>query len=289
MKRLAAALLLVLSLGSAVTLHRQLWARSVDEQYPFRTYILPSSDQMKVVSLGYRHFWADLVYIWSLLYYDYYNRDVRYAYFERSFEIITDLDPQNREAYVMSALFAFMGQRWDLLYRFLDKGIAAMPQDSILPYEAGTYALFSEKNLERASHYFAIAAERDPGRPLFKKFLAQALASKGETEAARVYWRALYESVKDTATPEGNYYRGTALRNLWDLKVQEDLRTLDKATEAYRERYGRYPGALGILVHEGLLPSLPLDPGGKPYAYDPRSGLVGSRSKFDFKAAYGGW
>jgi len=288
-KRAAATLLLVLSLASAFTLHRQLWARSLDEQYPFRTYVLPTSSEMKVMSLGYRHFWADLVYIWSLLYYDYYDRDVRYAYFERSFEVITDLDPRNREAYVMSALFAFMGQRWDLVYRFLDKGMAAMPEDAILPYEAGTYALFSEKNLERATHYFTLAAQRDPSKTIIKKFLAQALASKGETEAARVYWRELYETYKDSTTAEGSYYRGTALRNLWDLKVKEDILTLDRAVNAYEQRYGRYPATLGLLLREGTLAALPLDPAGKPYAYDWKSGMVDCHSKFDYKTAYGGW
>lgn len=289
MKRLAAVLLLVLCLASSVALHRQLWARSDDEQYPFRTYLLPSSAEMKVASLGYRHFWADLVYIWSILYYDFYNREVRYTYFERTFDIVTDLDPRNREAYVMSALFAFIGNRYDLVYRFLDKGIEAMPEDAILPYEAGTYALFSEKNMERASRYFALAAKRDPGRPLFKNLLAQAVASKGEPGAARAYWRELYESFKDSTTQEGAYYRGTALRHMWDLKVQADLQTLERAVWAYEERRGSAPGDLALLVRDGLLPALPLDPAGESYALDPKSGMVYCRSAFDYKAAYGGW
>jgi tetratricopeptide (TPR) repeat protein len=288
-RRAAACLFLVLCLASIFTLHQGLWALSADEQYPFRSYIVPSSNEMKILSLGYRHFWADLIYIWSLLYYDYYNKEVRFTYFERTFEVMTDLDPRNREAYVVSALFAFMGGRYDLLYRFLDKGIAAMPEDSIPPFEAATYALFSEKNMGRAATYFAIAAERDPGNRLFKKFLAQALASKGETAAARAYWREIYETCRKGVSPEDAYYRGTALRNLWDLKVKEDILTLDRAVNAYEARHGHYPQAPEALLRDGLLPAIPLDPAGKPYSFDPKSGMVDCRSKFDFKAAYGGW
>lgn len=289
MRRAAAALLVLALLASAYGLHSSLWAMRQDETYPFRSYFLPSSDHMRVLSLGYRSFWADLVYIWSLLYYDYYRPEERWPYLIRSFGVITDLDPRNREAYIMNALFASLGARFDLVYAFLDKGIAALPEDTILPFEAGTYALFSEKDMGRAAHYFAIASERDPGRTLFKKLLAQALASKGETEAARVYWREIYETYRESTAPEGNYYRGTALRNLWDLKVKEDVLTLDRAVNAYEARRGSYPRDLGALRREGILEALPLDPTGKPYTYDPQSGMVDCASKFDFKAAYGGW
>ncbi len=288
--RRALALLLIAGLFAAVVpLHRSLFA--LTQTYPdeFRSYYIPSSGNMKILSLGYHSFWADLIFIWSLLYYDYYGREVRYTYLERTFEVVTDLDPRNREAYVISALFAFIGNRYDLVYRFEDKGIRQIPDDSILAFDAGTYAFFSEKNNARAVRYFSIAAERSPERPIFRKLLAQALGATGNLESAAAYWKAIYDDNRDLQTKEANYYRGTALRHLWDLKVRMDQRDLEAAVKKYVERHGHNPGALQTVVKEGLLARLPLDPAGKPYAYDAAKGAVTCVSPFDFKTAYGQW
>lgn len=289
MRRLAATLFLCIAFASSVALHRSMYAMQQEEKFPFRSYFIPSSQEMKIFSLGYRNFWSDLVYIWALLYYDYYNREVRYQYLERTFEVITDLDPKNKEAYVMCALFAFLGNKWDLYYAFLDKGMQALPTDATLPFEAATTAFFSEKNNERAAHYFRLASERAPEKNLFKKFLAQAMASKGDAQAATAYWREIYLATEHDTSPEGNFYRGAALRNLWDLKVKGDLHLLTKAVLAFEERHGRSPSNLGGLVSEGFLPALPLDPKGEPYRYDPKTGVVDCASAFDHRAAYKGW
>jgi len=289
MRRLLGLLLIISLFAAVVPLHRSLYA--LTQTYPddFRSYYIPDSAHMEVLSLGYKNFWADLIIIWSLLYYDYYNRDVRYTYLERTFNVITDLDPRYREAYVMGALFAFMGQKWDLLYRFEDKGLLALPKDTVLAYDAGTYALFCEKNSERAARYFTIGMERDPNRTLFKKLLAYSLEKSGDLQTSRQFWSDIYEENKEGKTPEEKYYRGVALRNLWDIKVTIDTEALKKAVDGYKSRHGRFPATLKALELEGFVKALPLDPDQKPYAYDAKDGSVSCVSHFDFKAAFGQW
>ncbi|MEJ2367298.1 MAG: hypothetical protein P8Z49_02845 [Acidobacteriota bacterium] len=155
-----------------VPVHRDM--RALTKTYPgdYQAYFIPSSGYMKVMSLGYRNFWADLLYLWTLQYYDYYNMKVRYTYLHHTFEVITDLDPKFREAYIMGALFAFINKDWKLLYQMEDKGIEKNPKDYIIPYDAGCYALFSEKNYTRAIHYFRIALRRNPDQPFLKDLLA---------------------------------------------------------------------------------------------------------------------
>jgi len=289
MRRFLALLLIVALFAVVVPLHQSLYA--LTQTYPgeFRSYYIPYSAHMNVLCLGYRNFFADLTFIWSLLYYDYYNRDVRYTYLERTFNVITDLDPRYREAYVIGALFAFMGQKWDLLYKFEDKGIQALPKDNVLAYDAGTYALFCEKNPERAARYFTIGMDRDPQRVLFKKLLAYALEKKGDLESSRKFWKDIYEENQEGKTPEEKYYRGVAMRNLWDLKVTMDTGALKKAVDDYKSRYGHLPATLRALQREGLINAVPLDPSEKPYAYDPKDGSVSCASRFDYKAAFGQW
>lgn len=289
MRRILGLLLILGLLAAVAPLHNSMYA--LTQTYPdyYRSYYIPDSAHMEVFSLGYKNFWADLIFIWSLLYYDYYNRDVRYTYLERTFDVITGLDPNDREAYVMGALFAFMGQKWDLLYRIEDKGIKALPKDVVLPYDAGTYALFCEKNPARAAEYFKIGAEREPNRTMFRKLLAYALEKKGDLATSSKFWSDIYEENKEGKTPEEKYYRGVAMRNLWDIKVDLDTKALKKAVEDYHERFGRFPSTLNALKVEGLMSALPLDPDQKPYAYDPKDGDVTCASRFDFKAAFGQW
>jgi len=290
MKRTVPGLILVAALlAGAGFLHFDVRSRMEEDYFPFRTFFLPDSDYMKFASLGYRSFYADLFYIWQILYYDYYPRDVRYEYLEQTFEVVTDLDPGHQEPYLLNMLFAFMGGKWDLLYAMADKGIDRNPDNHIIAYDAGIYALTAEKNHERAIHYFRIAQERAPDKPIYRLILAKAHSMGGNLRISMEYWRELYAAYEDDDSAEGNYYRGAALRNLWNTKIEIDREEIGEALEIHRLRFGRYPPNLEVLAAEGLLPAVPLDPAGIPYAYDPVAGEVSSGSPFDYKEAMGQW
>lgn len=285
---LGLALIAAFALG-VFTLHTDL--RELQLTYPdeYRSYFIPGSAQMKVMSLGYRGLWADLIFIWAIQYYDWYNRSVRWGYLEHTFDVITDLDPKYQDAYIVGALFAFMGLKWDIIYGLQDKGIRLNPENYVIPYDAGTTAYFSEKNCARAAKYFRIALERKPGHGLIVNLLAKATACSGDTESSLAFWRELIAQYEGQDTPEANYYRGAAARHIWNTLIQRDQDRVAAAVAAYRESRGIGPPGLKSLVIGGFLPSVPRDPAGNPYAYDRVTGSITCTTPFDVRAKLGQW
>ncbi len=283
-------IVLILALLSNVFfLHSEI--RDLTKNYPdeYRSYYIPSSLQMKFFSLGYHHAFSDLLYLWFLQFYDWYNKSVRYSYMVHTFEVMTDLDPKHQEAYTIAALFAFIPLKYDLVYKFLDKGIEKNPENFVLPYDAGCYAFFSEKNYERAVKYFEIAYKRNPDKSLLKNLYAKALSRKGDLDAALDYFEDIYARYKDDTTDEGNYYRSAAMRHIWVTKNAIAERDVKEAVSKYRQKYGKNPLNLRILVNEGFLSKIPKDPLGEDYNYDSNTGEIKCVSKFDPKAITGRW
>ena len=58
--------------------------------------------------------------------------------------------------------------------------------------------------------------------------------------------------------------------------MKADVQDLGRAIAQFRERSGRLPRSLGELVRAGILATIPLDPDGNAYVYDPSSAAVSS-------------
>jgi len=287
--RFAGIVLVIALFCSAFLLHvdmRKLTAGYPDE---YRSYYIPSSAQVRAFSLGYHTAAADILFIWFLQFYDWYNKSVRYSYMEHTFDVMTDLDPKFQEAYVVPALLAFLPLRYDLVYKYLDKGIEKNPDNFVLPYDAGCYAFFSEKNYDRAAKYFKTAYERNPEKGLIRNLYGNALAHKGDLEAALDFFRELYRKYENVNTSEGYYYRGAAATHIWETMNRIADRDVGKAIEAYKSRFGRNPASLNILVREGFIGKIPKDPAGNDYGYDPAEGVIICKSEFDPRKVIGRW
>lgn len=286
----ALAVILIFSiLASISAIHVEM--RKLTAGYPdeYRSYYIPSSGQVKAFSLGYHNAAADLLFIWFLQFYDWYNKSVRYDYMKHTFEVMTDLDPRHQEAYIIAALFAFIPLKYEYVYDFLDKGIEKNPDNYVLPYEAGCYAFFSEKNYDRAAKYFKTAQDRNPDKGIIRSLYAKALAKRGELEVALEYFQDLYSKYENDDSPEGNYYRGASARYIWNTKVSIAERDVAAAVAEYKTRRGRNPATLAELVREGLLPAVPRDPAGNEYKYDRADGKIACVTNFDPKKAIGRW
>lgn len=288
-RTLAGVLLLALLLAGSVSLHQDLVA--LNHTYPteFRSYYIPSSEYLKVVSLGQRNFWADLVFIWSIQYFDRYGDSVRDTYLFHTYQVITDLDPRFHEAYVFGNLFLSLDGRFDLIYELTDKGLGLNPRNWLLAWDAGTYAFFQQKNYTQALKYFRIAAERNPSDPRLKDLVANAYKYRGDYEDSLRYWRELKADHEKDETEQGRFLVFAADRNIFDLTTKIDLRSIKAAVEAYRSGRGSLPLNLEILVRQGFLKTLPSDPDGKPYLYDPTTGEVTSQTPLKFRGKFAQW
>ncbi|MBM3190074.1 MAG: hypothetical protein FJZ90_15305 [Chloroflexi bacterium] len=100
----------------------------------------------------------------------------------------------------------------------------------------------------------------------------------GELETAKLIWK---QQAEHSGRAE---IRENARNHLDSIQVNETLWTMEFVIEKYRERLGRYPGELQDLVRAGLLRSVPVDPSGVPYGYEPSNGNIhlgaGSRVRY---------
>ncbi len=289
MKTLAGLLIIVLLMAAVVPLHQGMAA--IYQTYPteFRSYYIPSSGYMKLVSLGQEDFWADLIFIWSVQYVDRYGSSVRDEYLYHTYDVITDLDPRFYEAYIFGDLFLSLDKRWDLVYKLADKGLAKNPKNWLIAWDAGTYAFFQAKNYPMALKFFNTALERNPDNPMLKDLVANAYKYRGDYRVSLRYWKNIKRIHGGKNKEQDRFLVMAADRNIWDLTIKIDLRELQNAISAYKRAKGEFPERLDDLVTSGFVDRLPRDPAGHAYAYDPQTGRVWSVTPYKFKGKFSEW
>jgi tetratricopeptide (TPR) repeat protein len=234
---------------------------------------LPSGRYLKVVSLGFDAILADAIYLWSIQYYSNYRAEERYGYLEHIYkEIITELDPHYLDAYLTGALImSAEARRPEAALALLDKGIERNPGAWILTFDAGFLCYQDLKDYRRARSYFETALRSPDAHPAVRRFAAEMASRAGDKRTSLKEWADIHRTASD------DYVRTVAWNHVHDLRVQIDLEDLGAAIAAFRSRRDRPPRRLDELVRAGLLPSLPLDPEGHAYDYDPGTGRVSYR------------
>ena len=289
MRVLLGCLLIALLLAAAIPLHEEMAA--IHQTYPteFRSYYVPSSTYLQVASLGQKNFVSDLVFIWAVQFFDRYAQSVRDEYLFHTFDVITDLDPRFTEAYIFGDLFLSLDRRFDLIYKLADKGITRNPKEWLVAWDAGSYAFFQAKDYAQAQRFFRVAADRNPDRTILQDLLANAYKYKGDYQNSLDYWQAILARHKNDDSHQGRFFTLAAERNIFDLTIKINLRDLNEAVAAYRAAKGAPPPVLGALTSAGFLKSIPVDPTGKPYTYNPKTGEVSCQTPFQFRGKYSQW
>jgi len=235
--------------------------------------LLPNGKHLKVASLGQAPVLADLIYLWAIQYYSSYERADRFRYVKHVFgEVIVELDPHYIDAYWMGALILIVEARdIDGGLALLDQGIAANPDEWLLPYLAGWEAYHAER-YDRAEEYFA-AAEVIPGVPVYARRTRIGMAAaKGDHRRAYAMWLGiLQDPVSDAGTLD------IAERQLRHLKIKIDIEEIQSWVEKFRSENARWPRSLNELVAARYIDALPIDPLGRPYAYDAVTGEVAAQ------------
>ena len=241
-----------------------------DEDYERSLLLLPNGQYLKIASLGQAPLLADLIYIWAIQYYSEYEREDRFRYVQHVFgDVIAELDPHYIDAYWMGALILIVEAKdLDAGLDLLDQGIEANPENWVLPYLAG-WECYHADQLECAEAYFA-RAEALPEVPVYvKRSRIGMAAAKGDLRRAYTMWLdVLQDPVADAGTI------GIAERQLRYLKVKIDVQEIQAWVERFRLENERWPVALSELIQSGYTDALPFDSFGRPYAYDPLSGIV---------------
>ena len=272
MRRLLALALFLMSAAGAGAARAQLAGIDAAGRGTKELLYMPNGKYLKVVSLGHSSLVADFVYLWAIQYYSDYDLTDRYRYVEHVFgDVIGELDPQYTDPDWLGAIILTTeAQDVDAGLRLLDKGFARNPDAWVLPYLAG-WECDRVKRFDQAAVYFDRAA-RAPGAPpdLFR-LKAGMTARTGNLREAIARWKDVLDDPRNDAGA-----REIATRQIRSLTAQIDIQDLDAAIAAYREKNGHPPHRLEDLVPAGIIRSVPLDPDGHAYDYDPRSATVSS-------------
>ncbi|MGZ5422928.1 MAG: hypothetical protein ACXW2V_00090 [Candidatus Aminicenantales bacterium] len=267
----AATVLLVLFLlasASAIVALKAVTDRVVRKELPGSSIIyIPSGKFLKYATFGYRNLAADAIYLWAIQYYTTPTIDDRFDHLDHIFAIINELDPRYQDPYEVGAMIAVQEARdIQAAFAILDRGAANNPDQWVYPFNAGHIALMTVKDYPLAEKYFA-QCMKIPGAPEFvERLRANAIYRKGDLKTSWDTWLDIFKRAPDERTKK------IASNHLYDVKATIDGAALEEAAAKYRERFGRLPADLEVLVRTGFLREVPKDLDGKDYLYDAAPG-----------------
>ena len=265
------ALLLVAALGAG-TARARIVGIDAERRGAKELLYLPNGKYLKAMSLGHAPLVADVLYLWAIQYYSDYDREDRYRYVEHVFgNVIGELDPAYTDPCWLGAIILTTeAHDVDGGLRLLDQGFERNPTAWILPFLAG-WECERVRRFEQAAVYFDRAAKAPGAPPQLFRLKAGMTARTGNLHEAIARWKDVLDDPRNDAGA-----RTIAARQIRTLTVQADTKDLDAAIAVYRERNGRAPLRLVDLVRAGILPSIPQDPDGQDYVYDPATATVSS-------------
>jgi tetratricopeptide (TPR) repeat protein len=233
---------------------------------------LPSGEILKPVLLGYHTLGADLIWLHAVQVLG--NEKVTaqdYEWLYHSLDVLTTLDPQY--AYVYDAggtILAELANRVDLSNQLLEKGFKSNPTVWRIPFVLGFNHFFHLQDYQQAAGYMAAAA-KIPGRPYHVDSLAARLYVEGGSPSlALQYLELMMQQTRDKK-----------LLAMYDERYKEvlivrDLKMMEEAVARYRQAKGKTPASLADLVAAGLLRTIPEEPFGGTYEFNPKTGEIAS-------------
>jgi len=179
-------------------------------------------------------------------------------------DIATTLDPNLTVAYHFGATFLSDAPprgagKPDMAVALLERGIQANPDHWRFYQDLGNVYYFDKKDYLKASEAFE-AGSKLPGTPPFLKIMAAKIAAEGESlETSFALWTELYQSTRDKDV------RKNAEEHLRMVKMQMDLRALDRIADDYEKKTKRRAARISELADAGLLCGQALEPAGFAY------------------------
>lgn len=238
---------------------------------------LPESHVLRAASLGYSNVVADFIWIRAIQYYGEHRlTDRNYPQAERLFQSIYDLDPAFKGATRFGALVLAQdaGDPEGAL-ELLERAEKDDPRAWEYPFDQGFIRQTICKDFAKASGDYTRASKRKGAPDLAVRLAGLSAARLGDREAAREVWRQIL------ADPPNELTRRIAERGLKNLEIEDMQDQLTNVVVHFRERHGRLPHSWNEPLQDGLLASLPQEPFGGAYLYDPQANKVRSTTTID--------
>jgi tetratricopeptide (TPR) repeat protein len=262
----------------AAVVGMQVWReRRFPEAEPAQEILyVPSPAVLTRVALSYDDVLADIYWIRAIQYYG--SRRLsdapvkRYDLLHPLLDLTTSLDPHFIIAYRFGAYFLSErapggAGRPDLAVALLEKGMRANPDRWEYPHDIA-FVYYRMGDYRGAGEWFRKAAQVPNAANWLEPMAAVTLARGGDRETSRAIFRRLYES------SDLKWLKESAAWRLQQLAALDAIDELQRTTAEYQRRFGRPPAHWHAVVAAGLLPGVPLDPGGVPYELNPWWGTV---------------
>src|SRR5438876_4586540 len=248
-----------------------------------RFMYLPQGEYLRGAVLGYEQVVADLLWIQAIQAMG--ERKVTEEaghWIYRALDVITTLDPKFVRVYEAGGIaLATLVVHIDESNRILEKGVQHNPDVCALPFLLGFNYYFELHDDARAADYIARASQL-PGAPKYLASLAARLyASAREPQIAIDFLARMYEQTSDENVKQ------ILERQLKEVVAERDLQLLEESISRYRNLHKRAPERLEDLMEPGLLRSLPREPFGGRYLYDPQTQTVRSSEMKERLQVYG--
>lgn len=240
-----------------------------------RVLYVSSGSALKRMALEFDALASDVYWIRALQHYGgerlTRNRARNYDLLYPLLDITTSLDPFFTIAYRFGAIFLseeYPGGpgRPDQAIALLEKGIAAQPAKWQYYHDIAFVHFWHHRDYTAAASWFQRAAVQ-PGAPNWLQPLAGAmLDAGGERASARLLWNQMLQS-------EEEWLRRNAARRLRQLDALDQIDQLEAIVRRFSPPAGQ-TYSWESLVKQRLLPGIPVDPAGTPYALDAATGRV---------------
>lgn len=225
---------------------------------------LPSPAATRLLSLGHYALAADYYWLRSLEHFgDLEMHRALYPNLEPFLSRAVNLDPQFKSLYYLAGTaLTLRGMDPHLSNRILRIGLEHRPDVWQIPFYLGFNLLYFDHDFANAATMLARAAALDGAPPLIGQLAARLSAEAGAPEVGLRLVNTILENLgdKDKAMRE-DYERR---RNL--LRLEVELKWLQKAADRFAEDQGREANSLDELVDAGLLTAVPRDPLGGEYS-----------------------
>jgi tetratricopeptide (TPR) repeat protein len=277
MKTAARIAAIVLLLGAAVALHMDISRRYRRFEPTTGMLYVTSPALLSRLVLSFDALAADVYWIRAVQHYGATKRreglSRRYELLYPLLDLTTTLDPRFNIAYRFGAILLSEGYpagpgRPDQSIALLEKGLRTDPSKWQYMHDIGFVHYWWRQDYAAASDAF-LRASRLPNAPQWLVPLAATVAAEGGDRRTA---RAMWIEIRDNS--EQDWMQRAADVSLARLDAEEMIERLDQVIVRYQRDTGRRPDGWHSLMQRGYLRSVPVDPAGVAFVFNPTTGDV---------------
>lgn len=226
--------------------------------------VLPSSEALQLLSLGYKNIVAD--YFWLRCINDYGDKRMVAGHYPNLLPLLTrvqSLDPNFVAPYIFAGnVMTLSDMPWREALAMLETGMKQRPDSWRIAFSYGFNMYFLGQSLDKAARALAVAAANPDAPPYAGPLAIRMAAEAGEPEVGLNMVDALLSETQDKAQKD------TLQERRLKLLLEVHLKHLNAAAKLYRQRQGRAPPHIEALVGYGDVHHIAPDPLGGAFFID---------------------